>query len=117
MTTEKTIVNGSRLARAFTINSMYADGKIGLKDDQGTEYRIDVSEILTLLKQRTFTATPKRKYQHLTLNTSTAEQEAKREKSISVPLGQSDLEEMLHEGKEFHWNFKGVDVHLYPEDL
>ena len=32
--------------------------------------------------------------------------------SITIPLSEEDLQELLHEGKVFNWNFDGIDVKL-----
>ncbi len=60
-------IKGKDLTRAYTLNTMYADNKVQVEDENGTEYRIDVSEILKMMKRRKFTAEKKRKYYHLTL--------------------------------------------------
>jgi len=33
-------------------------------------------------------------------------------KEIKIPLSEEDLQE-LQNGKEFHWEFEGVPVHLF----
>ena len=38
------------------------------------------------------------------------------DKEIDIPISDEDLEEMLHEGKHFHWKFDGVKVHLFNEE-
>ncbi len=62
------IIAGSSMLKAYTINSMYADGKIELLSEvDGSRYRIDVSELLKLVQREKFIATKKAKYYHLTL--------------------------------------------------
>jgi len=62
-------VAGGEIVKAYTINSMYADGKIELHDQNGDVYRMDVSEVLKMIRMKDiiFTATKKAKYYHLTL--------------------------------------------------
>ena len=36
-------------------------------------------------------------------------------KEIDVPLSMQDLED-LRNGKEFNWEFDGVEVHLFTEE-
>ena len=38
------------------------------------------------------------------------------QKAIEVPFTMEDIEE-LQNGKDFDWNFDGVDIHLYNEEL
>ena len=59
-------ISGKIFQRAYTINSMYANGKIELVDGDGTQYRIDVSELLTLIQENKWNLVKKTKYQHLT---------------------------------------------------
>jgi hypothetical protein len=61
-----TSIPGTVFTEATTINSMYAKGKIELKDAQGTYYRIDVSELLPLIQAQQWNLIQKTKYQHLT---------------------------------------------------
>jgi len=37
-------------------------------------------------------------------------------KSIEIPLTEEELEDILHNDKEFDWEFDGVKVHLYKEE-
>ena len=37
-------------------------------------------------------------------------------KTIKIPITEQELEEMLHEDKEFDWEFDGVKVHLYKQE-
>ena len=61
-------IAGSSMVEAYTINSMYANGKIELLCRvDGLTYRIDVSELLKLIKREKFQANKKAKYYHLTL--------------------------------------------------
>ncbi|MAG24723.1 hypothetical protein CMI47_04000 [Candidatus Pacearchaeota archaeon] len=66
---EKTIrtIKGSSIKELRTINSMYAQGKLRVFDNEGEEYRIDVHELLTLLKKTDLKAEMKRTFSHLTL--------------------------------------------------
>lgn len=62
------LINGNIMTRAYTLNTMYADNNIELVDEKGVLYRISADVLLELIKQKTFIATLKRKYYHLTLN-------------------------------------------------
>lgn len=61
-------IHGKTIARAYTLNTMYADGKIEVEDVEGTRYRISVDEILKLMQKEIFRADKKRTYYHLTLS-------------------------------------------------
>lgn len=67
MTTETKKIAGKSLVRAYTLNTMYANGNIELQDKDGTIYRVSVDVLLELLKREKFIATMKRKYFHLEL--------------------------------------------------
>ena len=60
-----TPISGKIFQRATTINSIYAHGKIELYDGDDTVYRIDVSELLTLIQEQKWNLIKKTKYQHL----------------------------------------------------
>ena len=60
-------IKGTKFVNAYTINSMYANGKIELLDKENIRYRIDVLELLKLIQMHDWTPTMKTKYQHLTL--------------------------------------------------
>lgn len=61
-------MDGQKLVQAYTLNTMYANNKIELVDEAGEVYRIDVNEILKLLKKvKHFKVDQKRKYNHLSL--------------------------------------------------
>ena len=60
-----TTISGKIFQHAYTINSGYANGKIELEDGDGTYYRIDVSELLTLIQEQKWNLIKKTKYQHL----------------------------------------------------
>lgn len=66
-TKEPRKIKSNEIIGVNTINSMYADHKIELKSKDGEYFRMDVDEVLKLMKGRTFTATKKTKYYHLTL--------------------------------------------------
>ena len=38
-------------------------------------------------------------------------------KKIEVPISEEELQRMLHEDEEFHWEFDDVKVHLFKEDV
>lgn len=61
-------IHGKTLTNAYTLNTMYADGKIQVEDADGTQYRISVDELLKLMQKEIFTADKKAKYYHLTLS-------------------------------------------------
>lgn len=67
MATETKKIAGKVLVRAYTLNTMYANGNIELQDKAGNIYRVSVDVLLELLKREKFTATMKRKYFHLEL--------------------------------------------------
>ena len=67
METKNKTINGKQLARAYTLNTMYANNKIELQNKKGEIFRIDVAEILKLLQKEKFEVEMQRKYNHLTL--------------------------------------------------
>lgn len=61
------MIQGKKIATAYTLNTMYADNKIELRDKKGEIYRIDVSELLKMIQRENFEVKKLRKYNHLTL--------------------------------------------------
>ncbi len=62
------MIKGKHISSAHTINSMYANGYIELRDEKENKvYRIHVDEILKMIQKNEFTAEMKKKYEHLTL--------------------------------------------------
>lgn len=61
-------IHGNTITRAYTLNTMYADGKIEVEDQEGTRYRVSVDEILKLINKEIWRADKKRTYYHLTLS-------------------------------------------------
>lgn len=61
-------MDGKNLKRAYTLNTMYANNKIALVGENGEDFRIDVDEVLKLLKKvKNFVIKKKTKYNHLSL--------------------------------------------------
>ena len=61
------MIKGKTIVRAYTLNTMYADGKIELMDKKDNVFRIGVLELLKMIQKNTFEVEQKRKYKHLTL--------------------------------------------------
>ena len=63
----KDTINGRNIKQLYTIGSMYANGNVDVVAGIGTELplRIHVSELVKLMKGRTFKMVPKRDYAYL----------------------------------------------------
>lgn len=67
MDQETQTLQGREIESVYTLNTQYANGKLELTDKEGNVYRIDVLEILKVLRDKSFKCERKRKYYHLTL--------------------------------------------------
>ena len=59
-------IEGRKITGVFTINSMYAQGKVGVYIGK-EEARMDVKDILLMMKEQSFAVEQNRKYKHLSL--------------------------------------------------
>ena len=60
-------MKGTKIKRAYTLNSMYANNQIALEDKNGEQFRIHTDELLKLINTVDFEVEMKRKYNHLTI--------------------------------------------------
>lgn len=59
------MLQGTKITKIMTINSMYADNNVCVFDDEGNEYKMPTSTILQMVNEYQFKIEQKRKYKHL----------------------------------------------------
>jgi hypothetical protein len=72
MEKETAVIEGRQIVRLYTLGSKYDSGKFieaEVLNEKGEEetMRIDVNNLLPILKRYKFDANPKRQYRHLTV--------------------------------------------------